>query len=78
MAGLPPDPDPGGDTGERPGSASPPGTPRWLKVSGIVVAVVVVLLVVVALVGGGEHGPGRHQPGGGNPVGHTPPVQHSP
>jgi hypothetical protein len=42
--------------------ADPPpdtGTPRWVKVFGII-ALVVVLLVVVATFIGGEHGPGRH------------------
>jgi hypothetical protein len=40
-----------------------PGTPRWVKVFGIVV-IVVVLLVVAAMFIGGEHGPGRHAPSG--------------
>jgi hypothetical protein len=40
---------------------SPPGMPRWVKVSGIIVAVLV-LLVVVLLVSGG-HGPRRHASG---------------
>ncbi|MDO0930698.1 hypothetical protein QQY66_02995 [Streptomyces sp. DG2A-72] len=35
------------------------GTPRWVKVSGLV-ALVVVLLVVVMLLIPGNHGPGRH------------------
>jgi hypothetical protein len=37
------------------------GTPRWVKISGLVALVVLVLFVVVLVVGGGEHGPGRHQ-----------------
>ena len=37
-----------------------PGTPRWVKVTGIVVLVVVVLAIVAALALGGDHGPGRH------------------
>jgi hypothetical protein len=41
---------------------SPPGMPRWVKVSGIIVAVLVLLLVVVLLVSGG-HGPRRHASG---------------
>ena len=43
-----------------------PGTPRWVKVFGIIVIVVVLLFVVVLMVagGGGEHGPGRHAPSG--------------
>ena len=51
------------------------GTPRWVKVFGVIALVVVVLFVVVMLIGGGEHGPGRHTPGGGSdtPRGHTGP-----
>ena len=56
--------------------ASPPGTPRWVKVSGIIAAVVIVAIVILALAGG-EHGPSRHQPGDDNPRGHTPPAQHN-
>lgn len=40
--------------------APPPGVPRWVKISGLVVLVVAVVLVVVMLVVGGEHGPGQH------------------
>lgn len=40
--------------------ATAPGIPRWVKVSGLVVAVLVLLLVVVMLLVGGEHGPSRH------------------
>ncbi len=41
-----------------------PGTPRWVKVLGIIVVVVVLLVAAVMFIGGGEHGPGRHtQPG---------------
>jgi len=40
--------------GNRP---SYPGTPRWVKVSGIIVIVLVVLVVIMLLTG---HGPGRH------------------
>lgn len=50
---------------ERPESSGnvedhPPGVPRWLKVSGLVVGLVVLLLVVAMLLLGGDHGPGRH------------------
>jgi hypothetical protein len=45
------------------GPPSYPGTPRWVKVFGIIV-IVVVLLVVARLFIGGEHGPGRHAPSG--------------
>jgi hypothetical protein len=40
-----------------------PGTPRWVKVFGIIV-IVLVLLVVALMFIGGEHGPGRHTPSG--------------
>jgi len=40
-----------------------PGTPRWVKVFGIVVTVVVLLVVAMMFIGG-EHGPGRHTPSG--------------
>jgi hypothetical protein len=35
------------------------GTPRWVKVSGII-ALAVVLLLLIVLFAGGNHGPGRH------------------
>ncbi len=39
------------------------GTPRWVKVFGIVVLVLVVLFAVLQLTGvAGRHGPGRHAP----------------
>jgi hypothetical protein len=37
------------------------GTPRWVKVFGIIVIAVVLLLGIIKLTGGaGGHGPGRH------------------
>jgi hypothetical protein len=44
--------------GNRP---SYPGTPRWVKVSGIIVIVLVLLVVIMLLTG---HGPGRHNSSG--------------
>ena len=49
-------------TGEATYVTSPPpypGTPRWVKVFGIIV-IVAVLLAVAGMIIGGEHGPGRH------------------
>ncbi len=40
------------------------GTPRWVKVFGLVAVAVVVLFVVLALAGRGEHGPRRHTAAG--------------
>jgi hypothetical protein len=38
-----------------------PGTPRWVKVSGIVACVLVLLAAIIIVTGiGGPHGPGRH------------------
>lgn len=36
------------------------GTPRWVKVFGIIALVLVVLVVVMVIAGRGGHGPGRH------------------
>ncbi|MGH2536099.1 MAG: hypothetical protein ACRDHL_01755 [Candidatus Promineifilaceae bacterium] len=68
------------------------GTPRWLKVLGILTLVVVLLIVAALAAGlGGEHGPGRHSPAldageapamdtvatpAGDPGGHRPPGGH--
>ncbi len=58
MADPPPYPDSrehtGGDT----------GTPRWVKVFGIITLVLVLLFAILLLTGGGSHGPGRHAPSG--------------
>jgi hypothetical protein len=54
-------PDPGADAGVGSDRGSPPGTPRWVKVFGMIALVLVVAIVIVLLVGGG-HGPGRHAP----------------
>jgi hypothetical protein len=78
-----PDPGaPGGpdaDLGVGPAGSSTttyPGTPRWVKVSGIVVLVLVLLVVAVLVASGGQHGPGRHVPAGapGRSGGHAPPA----
>lgn len=39
-----------------------PGTPRWVKVSGIIAIVLVLLVVIMMFIGGANHGPGRHLP----------------
>jgi hypothetical protein len=39
----------------------PPGMPRWVKVSIVVLGALVLVFVVLQLAGvGGSHGPGRH------------------
>ena len=40
------------------------GTPRWVKLSGIVTLVLLVLVVIVMVASGRNHGPGRHMPSG--------------
>ena len=42
-----------------------PGTPRWVKVLGIIVIVAILLVVAIMFISGGRHGPGRHSPSGG-------------
>jgi hypothetical protein len=77
LADPPTGPDAGDETGVVADGGSTTGTPRWVKVFGIIALVVFVLFVVVVLVGGGEHGPGRHTPRAGSnttsdaPWGHT-------
>lgn len=83
MADLPDSPETGDDTGVEPDRGPTTGTPRWVKVFGVVVIVLVLLLAVVLLFGGGPggHGPGRHGGGGDRPTsevtedgGHRPPT----
>jgi hypothetical protein len=60
---------------DRPDSeSSPAGTPRWVKVFGVIAAVLVVVFIVLLLFGGG-HGPGRH--GGGLDTGSESPASHT-
>jgi ABC-type transporter Mla subunit MlaD len=40
------------------------GTPRWVKVFGVIALVLVVLVVVMLVTGRGGHGPGRHTASG--------------
>lgn len=72
MTDPPAYPDSNGDTGMRPEGGSTTGTPRWVKVSGIIALALVLLFVTLMLTGrGGGHGPGRHtssvHPGGDTP-----------
>jgi hypothetical protein len=57
MPELPRHPD--AESGHDTARGAPPGVPRWVKVSGIVVAILILALVAVMLIGG-DHGPGRH------------------
>jgi hypothetical protein len=40
---------------------TPPSTPRWVKIFGIIAIVLILLFIILKLTGiGGEHGPERH------------------
>ena len=51
----------------RGGQAQPPATPRWVKISGVVLVLAVLAVLAKAVVGGGlgGHGPGMHAGLGG-------------
>lgn len=74
MADSPPNSDTGDDTGVGPRRASPPGMPRWVKISLVIVIVLVLAFLILnfAGFGGGGHGPRRHSGGGNAPGGLTP------
>jgi hypothetical protein len=61
MADPPAYPDSNGDTGGGPQRGSDTGTPRWVKVFGIIAAVVILLFGILLLTRG-PHRPGRHTP----------------
>jgi len=54
------DRDAGDHTSSETGGRPTPGTPRWVKVFGIVVLLLVVLVVVMLIAGGERHSPSRH------------------
>ena len=58
MAAPPPYPDSSGDTGDdEPDPGSTTGTPRWVKVFGIIAIVLVLLFIIMMLVG--AHDPSK-------------------
>jgi hypothetical protein len=63
MADMPPYPGSDDNTRDEPDRGSHPGTPRWVKVFGIICLVLILLFVVMTFAGGG-HGPGRHEASG--------------
>jgi hypothetical protein len=70
------EPSPDADPGAAPDRRAETGTPRWVKVSGIIALALILLLIVMLLAGGG-HGPRRHlhsdEPRGAAAEGRTPP-----
>jgi hypothetical protein len=63
MPDHPPYPATDDDTGVGPDRGSPPGMPRWLKVSGIIVGLVILLVVGISFMASVDHGPERFGPG---------------
>lgn len=68
---------------DQPAGPALTGTPRWVKVSGIVALAVLLLFAAMMVFGGGGHGPGRHSGGGTDTPsgateteGHIPPEGH--
>lgn len=53
-------PEVGDDTSVEPDRGSPPSTPRWVKVFGIIALVLVLLFVILHLTGNNFGGHGRH------------------
>ncbi len=65
MAEPSPYPEAGDDAGVERDAGAATGTPRWVKVFGIIALVLVLLFVIFMVTGrGGGHGPGRHTPAG--------------
>jgi hypothetical protein len=54
------DPSSDRDDGVGPNRESSIGTPRWVKVLGVIALIVVVLFVVLLVTGGRHRGPSRH------------------
>ena len=63
MADPPRSRDPGEAADLAADRGSPPGMPRWVKLSLILAAVLVLVVVIVMLIAGGGHGPSRHAAG---------------
>ena len=64
MTDLPPNT--GGDSGAGHDRGAVTGTPRWVKLFGIIALVLILLFAIMMLTGrGGGHGPGNHAPSRG-------------
>lgn len=50
------------DSNVEPGRGSPPSTPRWVKVFGIIALVLVLLFIILHLTGNNFGGHGGHTP----------------
>jgi hypothetical protein len=60
----------------RPTATTPPGMPRWVKVSGIIVVALILIFAVLHL--SGAHGPGSHMPSGDQMNQMMPSAEHTP
>ena len=60
-------------SGAPPARGPTAGTPRWVKVGGVIAVVLVLLIGGLVLFGGGSHSPGRHLGGDSPSREHTPP-----
>ncbi|MEC5425334.1 hypothetical protein QGM71_17775 [Virgibacillus sp. C22-A2] len=45
-----------------PDHESTTSTPRWVKLSGIIIIIVIMIAIFIMVISGGNHGPGRHMP----------------
>jgi hypothetical protein len=69
-----PDTDDAAEAPDRASTATYPGTPRWVKVFGIIALLLALLVVAIMATGvGGGQGPSRHMPSGSGS--HTPAVK---
>jgi hypothetical protein len=69
MSEEPRSPDADEDAATVPERPSPPGLPRWLKLSAAVVIVLILGAIAVSVLAGVEHGPGQFGPGQHGPGG---------
>ena len=63
MTDPPSHPDTTSGTNRDTNRGQPPGMPRWVKVSALLVGALVLALVAIMVIGGGDHGPSRHAVG---------------
>lgn len=70
MAPRPQNDDVINSSGQPRDAPAPPGIPRWLKISALVVILSIALVVGISLIAGVQHGPGQFGPGQHGPGGY--------